>query len=163
MKVVDITEKAVKAKIEEMGYSLYTVEYEKEFGQMTLTVIIEKEGGAITLDDCEAVSNAIDPLIEQADPTAGKPYNFTVSSVGLTRPLKIEKDWARALGKRIEVNLFAPIEKKKYFMGTLKEYSDDSVILEIEDNKHKRELKLEKTAIATARPYVTFEEVKNDK
>jgi ribosome maturation factor RimP len=115
-----------------------------------LTLYIDKEGG-VNIDDCERVSRAVDPLLDEADPIE-QAYMLSVSSLGLDRPLKKDADYARNLGKRIEFKLFAPKDGKKEFTGELVSFDETSVVVRLE----KGELTLERKAIALARPELIF-------
>jgi ribosome maturation factor RimP len=77
---------------------------------------------------------------------------LSVSSLGLDRPLKKDADYARNIGKRIEIKLFAPINGKKEFAGELVSFSDTGVVVKLESG----ELSLERKAIALARPELKF-------
>ena len=110
---------------------LVDVEYVREAGIWYLRAYIDKEGG-ITVDDCEVVSRELGDWLDQKDFIEDS-YILEVSSPGLGRPLKKEKDFARSLGKDVEVRLYRPINKQKEFTGTLKAYDADTVTLSMED------------------------------
>ena len=118
-KIKQICEDNLKATIEELGYELVDVSYEKENGGMSLIFTIECDAG-VTIDDCEKVTKVIDPLLDELNPTDDKPYTLVVSSPGLDRPLKTDRDFKKNLGNEVEINLFAKIDGKKAFTGTLK-------------------------------------------
>ncbi len=105
-KVKQICEEKLRPVIEEMGYELVEVSYEKENGSMSLIFTIDKEEG-VTIDDCEIVNKKIDPILDELNPTDDKPYTLVVSSPGLDRPIKTDRDLKRNLGKEIELTLFA--------------------------------------------------------
>ena len=88
-KIFDIVEPTVTA----LGYELYEVEYQKEFDNWVLTLYIDHPDG-VSLDDCELVSNAVDPVLDAADPIE-QAYYLSVSSLGIDRPLKTDKDYKR--------------------------------------------------------------------
>jgi ribosome maturation factor RimP len=125
-------------------------EFAKEYGDWVLTLYIDKEGG-VSLNDCERVSRAVDPLLDEADPIE-QAYMLSVSSLGLDRPLKKDADFARNIGKRIEIKLFAPKDGKKEFKGELTSYDEAGIVVRTEDG----ELALERKAIALARPELIF-------
>lgn len=150
-KVTETVEGIIKPALEDMGYELVDVEYAKKGEDMHLTVYVDIPRG-VTLDDCEAVSNAIDPLLDEADPTEGKPYMLDVSSPGLDRPFKKLRDYERNYGREVEVKLYAPLMGKKLYEGVLKEKRDNSVVIETE----KGETTIEDTRIACVRPLVRF-------
>lgn len=112
-------------------FELVDVEYVKEAGSWYLRVYIDKEGG-IAVDDCEIVSREADPILD-ADDCIEESYILEVSSPGLGRPLKKEKDFARSIGEEVEVRLFRDINKCKEYTGILEEYDKDTVTLLLED------------------------------
>ena len=140
------TEELLEPIVREKGFELVDVEYVKEAGTWYLRAYIDKPGG-ITVDDCELVSRAFGDILDEKDYIAEN-YIFEVSSPGLDRPLKKEKDFARSVGKEVEVRLYKAIDKKKEFVGLLDSYDDHSVTLELEDGNTKT---FEKSAIALIR------------
>jgi ribosome maturation factor RimP len=150
-KIEDIVYKLCKPVIDRFNFELVEVEYKKEGGDWYLRIYIDKEGG-ITIDDCQAVSEAISELLDQADPIENS-YIFEVSSPGVERPLKTERDYQKAIGKLVEAKLFAPMEGKKLIEGILAGYTDDTV--ELEQNEDK--IVLDKKQIALIKPVIVFE------
>ena len=132
--------------LEKNQFELVDVEYVREAGIWYLRAYIDKEGG-ITVDDCEVVSRELGDWLDQEDFIEDS-YILEVSSPGLGRPLKKEKDFARSLGKDVEVRLYRPINKQKEFTGTLKAYDADTVTLSMEDVN---DLALAKSDIALIR------------
>lgn len=153
MASVDAVKKAIEPILIEKGFELVDVEYTAHGGAANLTVYIDKLPGGITLDDCEIAHYAIDPVIDEVDPTNGKPYTLNVSSPGLDRHFKTPRDYERNYGKEVEVKLYAPLKGKKVFEGVLLR-ADDGVVV-IEENG--KENQIEKTRIAFVRPLVKFE------
>ena len=86
LKLTDRIFELTESKVRELGYELYDVEYQKEYDNWVLTLYIDSKDG-ISLDDCEIVSNAVDPILDEADPIE-QAYYLSVSSVGIDRPLK---------------------------------------------------------------------------
>ena len=123
---------------------LVDVEFVNESGNWYLRYYIDKPGG-VTLDDCEKVSQAISRQLDILDPIPCS-YSLEVSSPGIERPLKNERDFLKALNKLVEIKTYEPIDGKKVFTGTLKGYSGD--ILTINDGK---EIKIPKQKIASVR------------
>lgn len=117
--------------VEEHGFELVDVEYVKEAGTWYLRIYIDKEGG-ITIDDCEIVSRAFGELLDEHD-FIEEAYILEVSSPGLGRPLKKEKDFKRSMGKEVEIRTYRPIERQKEFYGVLTAYDENSVTIELED------------------------------
>lgn len=125
------TEKLLIPIIETNKFELVDVEYVKEAGNWYLRIYIDKEGG-ITVDDCEVVSRALGDLLDKKD-FIDEAYILEVSSPGLGRPLKKDKDFERSLGKEVEIKTYAPIQKQKEFVGILKAYDKESITLEFDD------------------------------
>lgn len=141
----------VESKIDSLGIELVETEYVKEGAKWFLRLYIDKPGG-VTIDDCQLVHENVIDLIDAADPIAG-PYIFEVSSPGLDRPLKTERDFIRNIGQDIELSLYAPdASGRKAYSGVLKAYSDGKIILQPEDTSEEisfsvKELSLVKKAI----------------
>ncbi len=125
------TEELMLPVLEELHFELVDVEYVKEGGTWYLRAYIDKEGG-ITVDDCEAVSRRISDLLDEEDFIKDS-YIFEVSSPGLGRPLKKEKDYRRSMGKELEIRTYRPINREKEFYGILTAYDADTVTIETED------------------------------
>ena len=126
-----MTEKLIQPIISELGFELVDVEYVKEVGTWYLRAYIDKPGG-ITVDDCEAVSRKFSDILDEKDYIADA-YIFEVSSPGLGRPLKKEKDFQRSLGAEVEIKTYRAIDKQKDFTGILKAYDDKTITIEYED------------------------------
>ena len=116
--------------VKALGFELVDVEYVKEAGNWYLRGYVDKEGG-ITVNDCEAVSRAFSDRLDEEDFIEDS-YIMELSSPGLDRPLKKEKDFARSMGKEVEIRTYRPIEKQKEFYGTLTAYDNSSVTIEEE-------------------------------
>ena len=114
--------------IQEHGFELVDVEYVKEAGTWYLRGYIDKPGG-ITVNDCEAVSRAFGEKLDKKDFIEDS-YIMEISSPGLDRPLKKDKDFERNMGKLVEVRTYRPIEKQKEFCGTLTAYDNSSVTID---------------------------------
>ena len=127
------TEALLLPIMEEMNFELVDVEYVKEGSTWYLRAYIDKEGG-ITVNDCEAVARRMNDLLDEKDFIADS-YVFEVSSPGLGRPLKKEKDFARSLGEEVEVRTYRAIDRQKEFIGILKDYDKDTVTIEYEDGE----------------------------
>lgn len=152
MKLTESVKEKINPLITELGYEIVDVELEKKYGEDNLTIYIDIPSG-VSLDDCEKVSNAIDPLLDELDPTQGKPYVLNVSSPGLDRPFKTQRDFERNYGKEIEIKLYAPLKGKKLYEGVLIARDENVLTLKLGDE----EIKLENSKIALARPLVKFE------
>lgn len=132
----------------EMGYDLVDVELVKEGPGKYLRIYIDKESG-FTLDDCEAYHRRVQPELESIA------YDFLeVSSPGVDRPLKTEKDYARALQTEVEVRLYKPIEGQKIVQGLLCGWDEHMVRIKTE----KGEREIPRKAAALIRPVIHFDE-----
>ncbi|MCI6732673.1 MAG: ribosome maturation factor RimP [Lachnospiraceae bacterium] len=125
------TEELIAPIIEAHHFELVDVEYVKEGSMKYLRVYIDKEGG-ITVDDCEVISREFNDVLDRED-YVDEAYVFEVSSPGLGRPLKKDKDFARSLGDEVEVRLFKALNKKKEYTGILKSYDEQTVTITTED------------------------------
>ena len=135
-------ENALQPIADELSIEIVEVEF-KQGKEPALTVYIDTESG-VDLDTCEKFHRAIDPVLDEVDPTFGTPYTLNVSSPGLDRPLKTDRDFQKCMEKRVEVKLFAPLKGKKFFEATLKGHDETCVYLEDKGE----EWKLEKAKIA---------------
>ena len=140
------TEELLLPIMEEMNFELVDVEYVKEGGTWYLRAYIDKEGG-ITVNDCEAVARRMNDLLDEKDFIADS-YVFEVSSPGLGRPLKKEKDYIRSMGKEVEIRIYRAINRQKEFRGILTAYTEDTVTITTETEE---ELTFQKNEIALIR------------
>lgn len=150
-KVKTICEEKVVPVIQELGYEVVEVEYAKKSDGMNLTFYIDCDNG-IQIEDCEKVSKAIDDLLEELNPTDNESYILNVSSPGIDRPLKTERDFIRHKGKEIEVTLFAKLNGKKKFVGILNNFDQQSISVEIGQDI----IKIEREKIAHIVPVIKF-------
>lgn len=127
------TEEILQPIIDANGFELVDVEYVKEGGTWYLRAYIDKPGG-ITVDDCELVSRAANDILDEKDFVEDS-YVFEVSSPGLGRPLKKEKDFARSIGEEVEIRTFRPINRQKEFYGILDAYDKETVTIELDDEE----------------------------
>ena len=125
------TEELITPILERMHFELVDVEYVKEGGTWYLRAYIDKEGG-ITVNDCEAVAREMNEILDREDFVEDS-YVFEVSSPGLGRPLKKEKDFKRSLGEAVDIKLYRAIERQKDFSGILTAYDADTVTIRYED------------------------------
>lgn len=117
--------------MDEHHFELVDVEYVREAGTWYLRAYIDKEGG-IAVDDCEVISRQLGAWLDKEDFIA-ESYILEVSSPGLGRPLKKEKDFVRSMGKDVDVRLYRQIDKQKEFTGALTAYDENTVTLTMED------------------------------
>ncbi len=127
---------------DEQQIEIIEIEF-KQGREPSLTVYIDTEGG-VDLNICEKFHRAIDEKLDEIDPTFGAPYTLNVSSPGLDRPLKTDRDFQKCMGEMVEVKLFAPLKGKKFFEAILKGHDEACVLLEDKDG----EFKIEKSKIA---------------
>lgn len=150
MKVTDIVWRLAEPIVQEKGCSLWDVEYVREGSEYFLRLYLDKEGG-VSIDDCEAVSRAVDPLLDEADPIAGS-YHFEVCSAGLERALKRPQDFERFMGQPVTVKLYRPRQGRKEIPGILRGYQEGKVTLEAGADT----LTFEKSEVAQVRLRVEF-------
>ncbi|MBQ8184768.1 MAG: ribosome maturation factor RimP [Lachnospiraceae bacterium] len=140
------TEALILPIIEQNQFELVDVEYVKEGGTWYLRAYIDKPGG-ITVDDCEVVNRALSDLLDEKD-FIDESYILEVSSPGLGRPLKKEKDFIRSMGEEIEIRTYRAVNKQKEFRGILTAYDKETVTIQQEDETS---LTLERAEIALIR------------
>ncbi len=130
MNIAERVEALVTPMITEMGYRVWDVEYVKEGAEWYLRITLDSDNG-IDIDDCEKVSRAINPVIDEADPIEDF-YYLEVSSPGLERVLRKQEHFLACIGSEIEIRLFALDEnKKKSYTGKLAAYENDAVSIDI--------------------------------
>ena len=149
-------ENLIKNKVEDLGYSIYDVQYVKEGQEYYLRIFIEKESGSIDLNDCEKVNDAINDLLDFADYIKDQ-YFLEVSSTGLEKILRKDKHLQDNIGNQIQIKLFKPIElpkteenieqnkktkgknnknsKIKEIQGKLDSFNEKQIAIELADNQ----------------------------
>ena len=150
MKITDQVAAFAQPIVEAHGCSLWYVEYVREGSDYILRLYIDKEGG-VDISDCEAVSRAVDPILDEQDPIPGS-YQFEVCSAGLERPLKRPGDFIRFLGSPVTVKLYRPHNGLKEIPGILRGYEDGRVTVEV----GKETVTFEKSQVALVRLRVEF-------
>lgn len=151
-KVKSICEENLTQIIEDLGYELVEIEYIKKADGMNLTFYIDNTDG-IKIEDCEKVSRTIDPILEELNPTDDVPYILNVSSPGLDRPIKTDRDLQRNIQKEILITLFSKIDGNKKFQGNLEKFDDEFVYIR---DKKEKEYKIERKQIAHIVPIIKF-------
>ena len=131
---------------EKHGFELVDVEYVKEGGNWYLRAYIDKPGG-IAVDDCEVISRELSEKLD-ADDFIGEAYILEVSSPGLGRPLKKEKDFVRSIGQEVEVRTYRAIDRQKEFRGILDAFDKDTVTILMENEE---KMKFTKSDVALIR------------
>ena len=132
-------EELLKSIIENIGYELYDVRYEKEGKDYYLRIIIDKPEG-IDINDCENVNNAINDILDEADYIKDQ-YFLEVSSPGLERVLRKDRHFEKQIGNEISLKFFKPINKQKELNGILEEYNNGELTIKVEDETLKINLK----------------------
>ncbi len=144
-----ITELA-KPIVEDLNYELVDVEFVKEGANWYLRIYIDKSGG-IGIDDCQSVSERISDILDEKDPIE-QSYYLEVSSPGLERPLKTERDFIKYKGELVEIKVFQPIDGKKIFEGELVGLIDGNIVI----NQDGKTLEFEKNKVAIVKRAVKF-------
>ena len=150
MKITELVASFAQPVVEQHGCSLWDVEYVREGSERFLRLYIEKEGG-VDISDCEAISRAVDPILDEKDPIA-ECYHFEVCSAGLERALKRPSDFERFMNSPITVKLYRPHNGLKEFPGVLRGYEDGRVTVEC----GKETITFEKSQVALVRLRVEF-------
>ena len=132
-KVCEVVSKLAEPVAAANGCSIWDVEFVREGGQQYLRLIIDKDGG-VSIDDCEAVSRAMDPILDKEDPVPGS-YIFEVSSAGAERSLKRPSDFEAYMGSLVCVKTFAPIDGSKEFIGHLASYANGDVTINMDGDE----------------------------
>ena len=149
-KITDLTAELARPVVEACGCTLWDVEYIKEAGSWYLRLYIDKEGG-VSIDDCEAGSRGVDPLLDEADPIQD-PYTFEVSSAGADRPLKKPEHFEAFMGAEVDVKFYKAVNGQKNCTGILAGYEDGNVTLEMGGET----VTFDKKEIAFVRLHVSF-------
>ena len=116
----------------EMGVTLWDVTFEKEGGQYMLTITIDRDGHT-DIDDCEKLSRAVDPLLDEKEFASLPPYTLCVSSAGLSRRLKRPEHFAAFIGSEVEVKCYRPVNGSKIAVGILEGYDEGNVTIRTDD------------------------------
>ena len=145
------TEELILPLVEANHFELVDVEYVKEAGTWYLRIYIDKEGG-ININDCELISRAFSEILDKDDYIEDA-YILEVSSPGLGRPLKKDKDFQRNLGEEVELRTYKPINKQKEFVGLLDAWDKETVTLQMEDGEL---FTIARADIALIRQYIEF-------
>ena len=150
MTVTDLVAGFAKPVVEAHGCELWDVEYVREGSEYFLRLYLDKEGG-VDINDCEAVSRAMDPILDEKDPIQGS-YHFEVCSAGLERTLKRPADFERFMGENITVKLYRPRNGLKEIPCVLRGYEDGKVTVQA----GKETITFEKSEVALVRLRVEF-------
>ena len=150
MKITEQVWQFAEPVVQEKGCSLWDVEYVREGGEWYLRLYIDKDGG-VDINDCEAISRAVDPILDEKDPIP-ESYHFEVCSAGLERSLKRPSDFEQFMGSPIMVKLYRPRNGLKEIPGILRGYEEGRVTAEC----GKETITFEKSEVALVRLRVEF-------
>ena len=150
MKVTELVASFAEPIVKQHGCELWDVEYVREGSEYFLRLYLDKEGG-VDINDCEAISRAVDPILDEKDPIQGS-YHFEVCSAGLERALKRPGDFERFMGSPIMIKLYRPRNGLKELPGILRGYEEGRVTLEA----GKETITFEKSEVALVRLRVEF-------
>ena len=150
-KVVELCEQKINPIIQDLGYEVVEVEYAKKVDGMNLTFYIDSPSG-IQIEDCEKVNNAITDILDEINVTNDAPYILNVSSPGLDRPIKTQRDFLKNKDKLVELTLYKQKNGQKKYVGNLADFSDDSITLLIDD----KSVTFERSEVANICPVIKF-------
>lgn len=152
--IENLCEELVTPILDEGGFELVDVEYVKEGSNYYLRVYADKPGG-ITINDCVDVSRQLNPLLDPYEKEFSDMYILEVSSPGLLRPLKKDKDFQRNIGKILEIKLFKPLpeSKTKEFEGELVSYDTKTITVLLDDDS---ETVIDRSNLSLVRPAIEF-------
>lgn len=136
-KITETVFKLAQPVVEQEGCSLWDVEYLREAGTWYLRIYIDKVGG-VSIDDCERISRALDPMLDEADPIP-ESYVFEVGSAGAERELRRPSDFEQFMGSKVELRLYQPVSGSKSFVGTLCGYDKGDVTINIAGDERRFE------------------------
>ena len=150
-------EALLKSKVQELGYSLYDVQYTKEGQNYYLRIFIEKIDGSISLNDCEMVNNAVNDLLDKAN-YIKEQYFLEISSTGVEKLLRKDKHLEDNIGNEVRVSLFKAIElnkvKHKDVVGVLKDFDEKEILLGIENG----EINIDRKSISQIKTVYNWDE-----
>ncbi len=126
--ITSIVTTLARPVVESLGLELWDVSFGNEGGRQVLRIVIDRQDG-VSIEDCEAVSNALDPVLDEADPIA-QSYVLQVSSAGLDRELKRDSDFARFMGSRVSVKLYVQLFGAREHIGVLSAFDENSIELD---------------------------------
>lgn len=149
-KLIDQVTALAAPVAEKHGCELWDVEYVKEAGTWYLRIFIDAENG-VSIDQCEAVSRELDPILDENDFIQGA-YTFEVSSAGAERQLKRPSDFERFMGQLVEVKLYKAYDGKKEYVGDLRKYDNGDITIEAAG----KEMTFEKSMVANVRLRIAF-------
>ena len=148
-KIEENVKKLLAPIINNLGYKVYDIIYEKEGKDNYLRIFIDKENGVIDLNDCETVNNAINDILDEKDLIKSS-YMLEVSSPGLERRIRNDEHLEMNISKEVEVHTFKPIENSKIIKGILNSFDDNTIEVD--------SLRIDKSNIASMKTVYNWED-----
>ena len=148
-KIEENVKKLLEPIINNLGYKVYDIIYEKEGKDNYLRIFIDKENGVIDLNDCEKVNNAINDILDEKDLIKSS-YMLEVSSTGLERRIRSDEHLEMNISKEVEVHTFKPIENSKIIKGILNSFDDNTIEVD--------SLRIDKSNIASMKTVYNWED-----
>ena len=145
--------KIIEPIINNLGYEVYDVIYEKEGKDNFLRIFIDNKS-QITLEDCEKVNDSITDILDEKDLIKSQ-YFLEVSSPGLERRIRTDKHLEMFKNEKVEVHLFKSIEKQKVIIGILKDYDEEKILVQIDKN----EVSIDRANISKMKNVYNWEEI----
>lgn len=156
-KITEVVLPAIQPIIESRNDFFVDMEYVKEKDQNYLRIFVDREPNGIDIDEIAELSELISEKLDTLDPDPlPDPYVLEVSSPGIERPIKTEKDWEKAKDEYIHVGLYKKIEDKKNYEGNLLSYNDEEIELLVKSKSHKKILVIPRELIANIRFAIEF-------
>ncbi len=149
-KITDKVMSLAQPVAEEMGLEIWDVEFVKEAGTQYLRVYLDKDAG-VSINDCEAFSRKLDPILDEADPIPCS-YVFEVGSAGIERELKRPSDFEKFMGAQISVKLYQAVDGQKNYVGNLEAYNNGDITITASG----KTLELKKSQVAQVKLHVDF-------
>lgn len=149
-KIEESVWKYIEPKIEELGLNIYDIEYVKEGTSWYLRIYIDKDEG-VSIEDCENVSRAIDPLLDELNPIKTA-YSLEVSSPGIERILRRDEHFNKYVNSKIEVSLFKPIDGNKKIECVLMGVDNNELIV----NYNYNDIRIDRKDISVVKTIYEF-------
>lgn len=143
--IAELVAGLIRDAVEECGCTLWDVELVKEGSDLSLVVSIDKDGG-VSLEDCEMVNDAINPIIDEADPIE-EGYYLEVSSAGLERELSKPEHIKAYIGSDVSIKLYAPMNGRKNFEGILAAYDEENKTVTVKEGENETTIEFSKIAV----------------
>lgn len=128
-------EKLIQEPLNNLGYSIYDIQYVKEAKNYYLRILIEKPNGTISLNDCEKANNSIIDILDKSN-LIKEQYFLEISSTGVERVIRTDRHLERHINNIINIKLFKPINGKKEYIGTLLEFDDNNIKIELKEQEN---------------------------